>query len=243
MKGFYKLILFVVTVAAIIGGCIMHFGIGKAKNSSEKAILDENYGESVNAIKINAALMDISFSEGDECSVSYQGSKELMPDCSFDSDKKCLIIKQKSNIKPNKNLNYESKLTIVVPKQNRLSEFDLELSMGNVEGAELISEEVEISDNLGNVSFERIEAASIDIDANLGDVRLEKVKASEIEIDASLGNAIINLEDDINTYEIKAEASLGTITIGNDKYNKSFTQAGNKGNIDINCSLGNVEIR
>lgn len=238
MKGLYWTILVILTAAAIVVGCMIHFSSGK----SETTEFDESYGTDVKTLDIEAALMDVIITEGSEFRIKYDGAKEFMPECNFSSGSGKLTVKQKTNIKPNKGMNYESKLTIEIPKDHELESFELELSMGNVEGNTLRSKRTKISDNLGNITFKTVSSGEIDIEANLGDVTLDKCSADEIDITASLGNVRVGIDGDVSDYSVEAEASLGTIEIGGVKYEKSFEQKGGSKKIEIECSLGNVEV-
>ncbi len=238
MKGLYRIILVIITAAAIVVGCMIHFKPVK----SEKTDFDESFGTEVRELDIDAALMDVTIVEGSEFRVKYEGAKEYKPECSLSSGSKKLSIKQKTNIKPNKSMNYESKLTIEVPKDQELDSFELELSMGNVEGKSLVAKKASINDSLGNIAFKKVTSDEISIEANLGDVELENCSADDIDISSSLGNVKVGLTGDISEYSVEAEASLGTIEIGGSRYEKSFEQKGGSKKIEIECSLGNVEV-
>lgn len=238
MGKFFSTILGIITVAAIIIGCYIHFGGG----SNEKATLNESYGANVVKIDIDAALMDIEFKEGTEFSVSYEGYKDLMPELIYSSDKKVLHIDQKDSKYKHHEYKDTNKMVIEMPKDCMLEQLELELALGNVTIDKISSEKIKIDASLGEVKMGKVVSADIDIEASLGDVKITSCDTKDLDIDAALGNVEVKMEGNLDDYAINADSAVGKIKIGNESHKKSFEKSGTAGKIEINCSLGNVDI-
>ncbi len=61
-------------------------------------------------------------------------------------------------------------------------------------------------------------------------------------MDADLGNISLELTDDVSSYEIEAEASMGNIEINGEKVKNDYEQSGDFGKIKLNCDMGNISV-
>lgn len=237
MKKIIMLILVIVTIA------VVYYGI-KTHLYTEGEIINDDFevkGD-INNLDIEAAMMDVRIEEGDEIKVQYKGDERLRPTWKYDETSGTLTIKQPKNIKMG-NFNKESRLTIELPKEHQMDSFKVTLDMGNLKIEELLAKEITINDNMGNVEVEKTSSDQVTVEANMGNVVIRKCASTDVEVKAAMGDVEIKLEDEIKDYTIDAKASLGNLTIGNKNHTGSYSQAGTKGNIKVDCSLGNVEIR
>ena len=239
MKQAIYFILVIITIVAVYYGIKTHL-------YSEGEIVTEDYEVkgTIKSLNIEAALMDVRIDEGDEVKITYKGDERIKPTYDFDEASGTLTIKQKKDksIKST-NLKTESKLTIELPSELAMDKFKLELAMGNLKVDEIIAKELTISDNMGNIEIEKTSADSVNVEANMGNVVIRKCKTTNIDVKAAMGNVEIKLEDDIKDYTIDAETSLGSLTIGKESLTGSYKQTGTKGNIKVECNLGDVEIK
>lgn len=239
MKQIIYIILIVITVVAVYYGIKTHLYAEGEVVSDDFDVTDD-----IKKLDIDAAMMDVTIEQGDEVKVEYKGDDRLKPTFEFDKDSGTLKIKQKKKANINvKNLNYESKLRIELPKNHNMEEFEMDLDMGNLIIDEINAKEISIEDNMGNVEIEKTTSESIKVEANMGNVVISKCATTNVEINASMGNVEIKLEDDVKDYTINANTSLGNLTIGSDKHKGNFKQTGTKGTIKVDCNLGDVEIR
>lgn len=237
MKQLIMFILIIVTVAAVYYGIKTHlYDEGETVNDEFEVKGD------IKTLDIKAAMLNVKIEDGDEIKITYKGDERLKPDYTYDETTKTLKIEQKKTVKTT-NLSSDNKLTIEIPENHQMDNFTLELDMGNLKVDEIIAKEISIEDNMGNVEIEKTDSDSIVVDANMGNVTISKCDAKDVEVKAAMGNVEIKLEEDIKDYSIDASASLGNLTIGNDKVSGSYKQSGEKGTIKVECSLGDVDIR
>ena len=237
MKKLIMLVLIIVTIAAVYYGIKTHL-------YTEGEIINDDFevkGD-IRNLDIDAAMLDVRIEDGDEIKVQYKGDERFRPTWKYDEASGTLSIKQPKSVKTG-NFNKESRLTIEIPKEHQMDSFTVNLDMGNLKIEELLAKDISLEDNMGNIEIEKSVSDKIKVEANMGNVVIRKCDTTDVTVNAAMGNVEIKLEEDIEDYTIKAETSLGNLTIGKEHHTGSFDQTGTKGTIKVNCSLGDVEIR
>lgn len=248
MKHGFSKVLGILTVLAIIYGCVVHLGMdfGFGFRSKGKEIdRTYEYQADVKNVKIEAVLVNLKVEEGKEAKVFYSGAEELEPTVTYDAASKTLTVTQTdkddnryTNIKDTKNT-----LRVVIPNGTSLDRCDLFLACGEINVDQLDSKVVSIEDDLGSFRLDGVTADELTIVAALGDVDIDKCVAKNIDVNSSLGDVDIKMDCDISDYSIVANASLGKVKIGGFASSSAFTQAGSAGTIKVECSLGDVKIK
>ena len=255
-KKTYLAILTIVTVAAIIFGSVYHilgaiyhfkelFHIG-AGGSSEEVNISNDY-ENVTDIDIDCAMSKVIIQSGDKVNVTFKGRESLSPEVKLSGGE--LRIKQKDNkdIKLN-DANKDNVLTVTVDDDVTLDSLNLVLAMGDVRMDDIEVADLSIDAAMGNVVADDIECSSADLEAAMGNIDMLDSSFSDLKADAAMGNITVDTEQDLEKYDVDASASMGTIKIdgkqitGNKEY-KSKAVGDTVGKINLNCDLGNIDLK
>lgn len=174
---------------------------------------------------------------------------------------------------PQKNVNnilnpYEKlysmcKVTITIPENFKIKEFDADLSVGDLEIHNKNIENAEIEIGVGDISFYNLSIGELTAEAGVGDFNFKEIflGSSEIEIgvgdmefngdinddfflEIGTGCATIMLQESENNYDFDVEKGIGSLSINGDDYEKNVKINNNSDiKIDINTGVGDVDIR
>lgn len=237
MKKFFSFILSIATIAAVCYGVYKYI-----LPSDSRTTLNEDFGQDVSVVAIEASLLQIKVKEGSSFAVEYDGSEKLCPTCTYDENSKKLSITQ-PEYKPKKSkTSNENELILYMPEGTRLSQFKLVNNIGDVDLGELSADQIVIIADIGTIKADKITTDELKIEANLGDVNIDECDSKDITVVANMGSVDIGIASDLKDYGISASTTLGELKIGSEKYKNNYVQTGNAGAIKIQCNLGNVVI-
>ena len=252
MKGtrIYLTILTIITVLCVIFGALYHVGnffgrlsflpsihIGGVFGKSTSTATDID--EPVKDIEIDAAIFDLTITEGDKVSVSYEGNEELAP--IVEQEKGTLKIKQKKNVNVKGFKEADCRLTLTIP-QTGIKEIDISLDLGDLDLTDVNVGKLTIDANLGNVEGSRVNAKKLDIDANLGNVVFNAVDFEDLSVDADMGNVEIYSNTDLSDHEIDVNTDMGTVSYYGKSCGRDYSQAGKAGKISIDVDMGDIKL-
>ncbi len=246
-KERYLSLLKLATTIAIVVGLMIHVGGFMSgvtgfffRSSGNDTSFSDDYS-GVKEIDIDVDLMNITIKKGSSFTVDYQGNEKLKPKIKMDEKDGKLSITQSSSIKKVKN-SYKSELTITVPDGTVFEKIIVNADLGNLVMSDVTCEDLELDLDLGNVDATRVKAEELTVDADLGNVEFHESTIGEADIDADLGNISLELTDDVKSYKIEAEASMGNIEIDGEKVKNDYEQSGDLGKIKLNCDMGNISV-
>ncbi|SDM46549.1 DUF4097 family beta strand repeat-containing protein [Lachnospira pectinoschiza] len=228
-KKKYKLVLYTITLVAILIGLYIHvirYSIGGALG---KNLSQDFTGEEVNSIELDTDTATTKIVYGDEFNVKYSVSRG--------SDVKVELEDGKLNVKENSStkvvgisfLASESGvITITLPYNTNLDKIDVDLAAGNLNIEDINSEEIDIKSDVGNTKLNGITTEKLNIDSSVGNVKITDGSADDCTISVNTGN--------IKITDCDIETGSCTSQVGNIKI------SGNVGDLKASSKLGNVKI-
>lgn len=158
-----------------------------------------------------------------------------------------------------------SRITLYLPKDCRLVVMDVSLGAGQLKAKDLQVDEVSAEIGAGQLQLENVEAIDMEFSLGAGEIIAKQVSLSTLsaqigagnlefsgeirenaEIECSMGNVRMKLEGEKLDYNYELDCVAGNMEIGGDKYSGAAVSKeidnGAEKSIDIECSMGNVEV-
>lgn len=158
-----------------------------------------------------------------------------------------------------------SRITLYLPEDCRLTVMEVSLGAGQLKMKEQQLEYMEAEIGAGQLLMEDVEATAMEISLGAGEVIAEKVSLNTLqaeigagnlefsgtiqegaEIECSMGNVSMKLKGDKLDYNYDLNCVAGNMEIGGDKFSGAAVEKeidnGAEKYIDIECSMGNVEV-
>lgn len=227
-KKIYLVILWLITLAVIVGVCLYRFSFGE---KGTLAVADfEN--QDVTKVNLDMDIGDVEIKYGPVFQVEYYYPKKFAPKVELKDG--VLSIKQSENgWNFNGSLfgekNYE--MTITIPNGSILSDLDIELDLGDIEIEGLSADTLTINADLGDVKIHNCQGTKVDTTAELGEIELTNCVYPTVIANADLGD--VNLDGDFDS--IDAHVDLGDLDIRTEKPTDDVK-------IKAACELGDIEV-
>ncbi len=246
-KGFNRTVYFVVLgvvtgICVMVGAFMWGTRMGRKIVSEIKVIKDirpindENLVQSdmnldaFSSIDIDADLMNLVITSGDDFSISYDGSDKLRP--SFEVDDGKLIIKQTGEVTfliPTE-VTFSAKVNVTVPRDTQLDEVGVVLDLGDIRMFDLSMNELDMKASLGNVNLSNVVVAkTADLELNLGDLDVENCTINEADVKMDLGDTDV-------------KATIGKLTVKCDLGDIKVSPINQDAKLDLKCDLGDVTV-
>ena len=108
------------------------------------------------------------------------------------------------------------------------------------------NKELEITTNGSNVVVDNITAMEFDAEVAGADFNFLGSVTTKLDVSCTGGNVVVELDNDLELYDVEVECMAGEVVVGNEDYSGIFVdqsiKRGNNKKIDVECSAGNVEI-
>ncbi|WP_026651814.1 DUF4097 family beta strand repeat-containing protein [Butyrivibrio proteoclasticus] len=243
----YLIIIWIVTLAIIVGASMYHFGFFfdiLSKDASETVNLEGT----VSKIEVDVDAIDLDVQYGDSLTVVYNGPDKFKPEITLDDS--ILKIKQKKTVKF-RNLGElkECRVVVTIPTGTELDKMKFDIDAGDLDIVGIAGKEVKIDMDAGDIKLSKVSAENIEIEADAGAVKIEESNVEKkIKVDANLGDITL-YKTNFDTGSIKADAgdidvdgvlnsleakcSLGDIDVNTTNENAD---------LDIDCDLGKVTV-
>ena len=197
-----------------------------------------------------APISDLKLSlSGDELKFrSYDGDKLRIEVSGSKKDKIRIGTEDDSLILETTGRTRDREITVSYPKNVRFKETSIEVAAGTVTMCdEFWTDDLDVSVAAGEfTNTGKIRAASdTTIAVGTGNVELSELDINNLEVDCGIGNVgILGKEADYN-YQISCSA--GNVDIGDSSYsgvghNKNITNPNAKGNMNLDCGVGNITV-
>ncbi len=229
-KKIYLVILWIITLAVIVGACFYRFSFGP---KGELAVADFEK-QDVTKVNLDMDIGDVKLKYGPTFQVEYYYPKKFAPKVELDNGVLNISQSQRNwnfngNFFGQNEKNYE--MTITIPKGSDLSDLDIDLDLGDLELEGLVADTLTINNELGDVNIRNCQGKNIDITAKLGNVDLTNSVYPTVIVNADLGD--VNLDGDFDS--IDAHVDLGDLDISTDKPTDDVK-------IKAACELGDIEV-
>ncbi len=228
-KKKYKIVLYTITLVAILIGLYMNvirYSIGGALG---KNISQDFTGEEVSSIDLNIDAASIKIVYGNEFNVKYNLTRGSDVNVELESGKLTVSEESSTKIVGISFLNGDTGvITITLPEDTKLDKIDADLAAGNLKIEDIDSEEIAIKSDVGNVKLIDVTTEKLNIDSSVGNVKITDGSADDCTISVKTGNVKIEACD--------IETGSCTSQVGNIKI------SGNVGDLKASSKLGNVKI-
>ena len=259
-------VLVVITIFCVIGGTFYHMSgfwnwwgrndFDAMQNGTSKS-MDLN---EFTSIDIDAYVMDLTIREGDNYFVEYQYTQGLEPVCKIDKGTlKITQSKHKRTFFWGFNSN-NCKVQITVPSKTELQDLRLQIDVGNINIADIISEKCNmetdtgdckvtkcsfkrstIDTDTGDVSVDNSELGITQVSSDVGDIELENCTFRDLEADSDVGNIRIDAAQDLSDYRMELKTDVGDVHINDQKEKRNYYEKGNnQGNITAQTDVGDI---
>lgn len=199
--------------------------------------------EPVSDLELSLSAGELKFQsyDGDRIQIEVAGEKKDKVRIGLDDD--CLVLETIGRTQ-------DREITVNYPKDLRFKETSVEVAAGTVTmSSEFRTDELEVSVAAGEfTNTDKISVANdVNIEVGTGNVELSDLDAGDLEVDCGIGNVdlgILGQEEDYN-YDISCAA--GNVDIGESSYsglghNKEITNPNAKGDMELNCGVGNITV-
>ncbi len=232
--------------------------------NDEEKILDGDFTQEYNSseiqqidIEIGGGEIDIQESDNDQIVVVGNDTEHLQ--C-FQKDDTIYVIGQEESAE------FLGKVKIYLPKGKMLNEVDFQIGGGKVNISNLSTENLVVDMGGGVVSGTKIISNNADIEIGAGESTIRDSEIKDVTISVGMGSAYfsgtikgnlradnsmgstifeLNGSEEEHNYTISCEA--GNVELGNDRfsglaYDKEIDN-GADSDFDLDCSMGNIQIR
>lgn len=157
-------------------------------------------------------------------------------------------------------------MTLYIPVGTALAETEIELGAGQMKLDNLKVQDLKIDLGAGQILANQLQAENAALSIGAGEIRLVDAQlgnvqaevgagnceisgnvAGDIEAECAMGNMLLELEDAEQNFNYEIQCVTGNIEIGDSKYSGvSQEQSINNGaskNIDLECAMGNIEVK
>ena len=265
-KNRFVIILTVITIFCVIGGTFYHmssfwhwwgdndFNIVRNGTSGSMDL------EAFTSIDVDAYVMDLTISEGDNYFIEYEYTEGLEP--VYKVDKGVLKITQnkyKRTFFWGINTN-NCKLNITVPSKTKLQDLKLQIDVGDMDIDSIISEKCNVEMNTGdcnitkcsftrstidtdtgNISVDNSELGTTEVSSDVGDINLENCTFRDLDADSDVGNIRVDAAQDLSDYRMELKTDIGDVRINDRKEKRDYYESGNnQGKITAQTDVGDI---
>lgn len=140
-----------------------------------------------------------------------------------------------------------SVITIYVPSSIKFEDIKIDLGAGDLKLSDINCDELELDFGAGDGNLSNVICDKLVVECGAGNLVFDGSISKEAKVDMAVGNAEMYL-DDLDNYNIKVEAALGKVTIGDENYNSIGIDIERKGStasadIEVEAAAGNVDIK
>lgn len=198
--------------------------------STEEQVVEQGMEQKISEdcdsleIEFGAGVLEIYYDDVEEIQVKGTNT----PNITAEVKKGTLVIGMKSGITVTINNNLERKLTVILPRNMKFKQVEIEVGASQANITDLQTEELSIAVGAGQAELLGIDVSRLEVEVGAG-----QVKAS-----------LLGLE---NSYNYHVECGMGQVNIGSESY--AGIAAQNTVNypdatkeIEIECGMGQVDI-
>lgn len=138
-------------------------------------------------------------------------------------------------------------LTVILPKNSKLKEFDLEFGAGVANLSDLQADEVSIEVGAGVINLSGIEAGTMALEVGTGELVAKNTSVQTLDVETGLGEADIEISGAETDYNYDIACGMGDVTVGEVSYagmgtEQNVTNSSAGRYMDIACGMGAVNV-
>ena len=226
-KKTYLIILYSVTLVAIIVGIAIHMGgfFGFFFTAGKSEIVNNRPTNKIDTISLTVDVGDVTIYPGERLEVSCEYPEAYMPKVWDENG--VLYVTQKTDTSVKKGI---YKIRITIPADSDIN-LVIESSLGDVKVRDMTLRSVGITLSLGDISLDNVSGEQLKITSNMGDTDVSNCDFKVITAVGNMGDLKIDGDFD----EITARTDMGDIKIRTDRPESEIS-------IKADTDLGSVKI-
>jgi len=209
--------------------------------------------ESIYTIKESCHSMDIEFGAGvlDICydDVEYIQVKQTnIENLKVQVKNEKLYIREESDIHIDLDDIEDRSLTILIPKDMKFEEVELEIGASKADIKDIISKDISITVGAGQADVSKLTAKEFDLEVGAGQATAVQLDVEKLNVEAGMGQVNIALNGVQEEYNYNVECGIGNVTVGSASYGglgaeQSIKHEGATKEINVECGIGEVKIK
>ncbi|MDE6434746.1 MAG: DUF4097 domain-containing protein [Lachnospiraceae bacterium] len=248
-KNIYLTIIWSITIFTIIAGTFYHTTEWGARFLSRLGLKDnyktQNFDENLNAfdkISLDMDISEIKITEGSDFHISYESTKNLIPEYEIKNGTLEVIQTSKNPYFPKRNGNDNCTIVITVPKGTSLSDISCTCDIGEIQLDNLTSENIFVTCDIGETKLSNLSATDITCNCNMGECEISNCSFDNLNADNNMGDINVNGNLILSDYTIECSVSMGEIEVNGNDYH-SYNQKGETDKtITLSNNMGSIEI-
>lgn len=239
MTKIYITVISIITVIAILLGCFIHIfnrGVFSMNPRHWNSVSDTvTLSGNIDTIEVDLKYSGLTIKYGEDVHVEYTLPEDFIPEIELKNG--VLSVVMKNTIRLGDHGWNDFEVTIVIPDGTELDKLDVNLDAGNIQMADIPTEDLKVSCDAGNIELGNIQAETINVEVDAGNIEIKDITADKATISADAGN--IDLKD-CSIDKFYANADAGNIETHNCTIASGEVKT-DLGNIDLDGDIGDVE--
>lgn len=135
----------------------------------------------------------------------------------------------------------------IVIESLRGNEIDVAANAGTLEIKEITAQSLSAETGAGSITIRNFSAEDADLNASAGSLAVEGKIGRNADFECGAGSISVTLQGTETDYDYRLECAMGEINLNGEEYSglsrEKDIKNGGKGTIDVECSVGSIEIR
>lgn len=234
----------------------MFFTKAKKDDDDIKTIDQVLSNDSFDALRVDFKSLNLEVKAGNKFEIKYHGSEYKKPE--IDEDDGVMNVKEpdvrdkeikrweKGFFKIEVHSSHDGEVTITLPQETELEQFDLHMMSGNVRMKQFAINDLQVESMSGNLDGKTLKLGTIDISVTSGNINLDEVRAKAGEISLTSGDFRLEnsrVSDKLEVSTVSGDNLVKNIQVGRchlstvSGNNRIFGKKSKKAEISGNASL------
>lgn len=253
-KNLYLILLSIITLVSAIIGILIHVIIPAG---SWFANFDEHFDsddfiagsttyeelDAFQSIDFDINVADITITNGDTYSISYQTRKKaLIP--SYEIKDGTLYVKQASEKTLHGLTNNAScTLMITVPKNTVLSQITGKSAVGDFTMENTSAIQMDVSVNVGDTELTDVVLQQVTIGSDVGDISLEDVTFDIANLTSNVGDVDVTSDLSLDDFQMDLSCGIGEIEVNDNSYHEKYqSNVASEKSLTVSTGTGDIDI-
>lgn len=224
------------------GFCIIHTFSGGNSNTTDKST--DFSVEKVTSIEIDLNVGTLTIKESSDNEQILVDAEHVASSYTCELSNNGVLTVKNKNIK-SKFLNFfkrKSNITIYIPHNTNLDNLTVKVGVGDIDLEDCISDSMTINNGVGDVTLSSIKGNTVKFDLGIGDIDIKDSIIQNADIDSGIGDFTMDLNGDVEDYDIKLDTGIGDHKI-NDKSTKKYSGMNALYKIKLDTGIGDCELK
>jgi len=195
-------------------------------------------------IEFGAGILDIYYDDVEYIQVKQTNIENLKVQVKNEK----LYIREESDIHIDLDDIEDRSLTILIPKNMKFEEVELEIGASKADIKDIISKDISITVGAGQADVSKLTAKEFDLEVGAGQATAVQLDVEKLNVEAGMGQVNIALNGVQEEYNYNVECGIGNVTVGSASYGglgaeQSIKHEGAIKEINVECGIGEVKIK